>query len=124
MSLFTQLMENDILFIDSSHVLRTGGDVWYEYLQILPALKPGVLIHIHDIFLPYPYPKEWLSLRRLYWTEQYLLQAVLQGNPSIEVLLSLYLLSQNYKEDLARSCPIYSGQLNSNPGSFWIRKKI
>lgn len=122
--LFASLGKNDILYIDSSHVLRTGGDVWFEYLQILPNLKPGVLVHSHDIFLPYPYPKEWLTRRRLYWTEQYLLQAVLQDNPSFEVLLALHFLSKEHRADLARACPIYASQAGRNPGSFWMRKKL
>lgn len=121
--LFTALGENDILFIDSSHVLRTGGDVWFEYLQILPSLRPGVLVHFHDVFLPYPYPREWLNVRRLYWNEQYLLQAVLQGNSSFEVLLALHFLSREHHSELARACPIYAKQPGRRPGSFWVRKR-
>jgi predicted O-methyltransferase YrrM len=121
--LFASLRENDILFIDSSHVLRTGGDVWFEYLQILPSLNPGVLVHVHDVFLPYPYPKEWMTERRLYWTEQYLLQAVLQNNSSFEVLLALHFLSKEHHSELARVCPIYAAQPLRKPGSFWLRKR-
>jgi predicted O-methyltransferase YrrM len=122
LDLFTALGVNDILFIDSSHVLRAGGDVWFEYLQILPNLGPGVLVHVHDVFLPYPYPKEWLKIRRLYWTEQFLLQAVLQNNSSFKVLLALYFLSQEHRSDLARACPVYATQQERGPGSFWMRK--
>ena len=77
LSTFTDLEANDILFIDSTHVLKTGGDVQYEYLEILPRLKKDVLIHAHDIFLPRSYPREWMYERRWFWTEQYLLQAFL-----------------------------------------------
>lgn len=118
---FSGLQENDILFIDSSHVLRTGGDVWFEYLQLLPGLNPGVLVHVHDIFLPYPYPKEWLSVRRLFWTEQYLLQAILQNNSHLRVVLALHYLCKEHSFELARACPIYASQSHRNPGSFWMR---
>lgn len=57
---FNQLKENHILFIDSNHVLKIGSDVHYEYLEILPRLNRGVLIHVHDIFLPSEYPKSWI----------------------------------------------------------------
>jgi predicted O-methyltransferase YrrM len=61
LTLFEALEANDILFIDSSHVVRIGGDVLYEVLEIIPRLKTGVRIHVHDIFLPYNYPKDWVT---------------------------------------------------------------
>lgn len=86
LSEFEKLNENDILFIDSSHVLRIGNDVQYEYLEILPRLNKGVIVHAHDIFLPAEYPKEWILRDRRFWTEQYLLQAFLAFNKTYEVL--------------------------------------
>lgn len=121
--LFGNLQENDILFIDSSHVLRPGGDVWFEYLRIMPILKSGVLVHIHDVFLPYQYPKAWLTIQRLYWNEQYLLQAILQNSKSFEVVLALHFLSKQYHDQLARACPIYGAQPGRAPGSFWMRRR-
>lgn len=85
LELFAQLEGSDILFVDSSHVLRSGGDVQHEYLEILPRLAPGVLVHIHDICLPRPYPRTYLE-RQLYFNEQYLLQAFLAFNSRFEVL--------------------------------------
>jgi len=119
--LFEQLEENDLLFIDSSHVLRTGGDVFVEYLQILPRLKKGVLVHIHDIFLPYEYPKEWIVNKRRFWTEQYLLQAFLAFNSAFEILSAIHWLAREHPEELARACPVYA-QLKRGHGSFWIRR--
>ena len=75
--LFLELEENDILFIDSSHMIRPQGDVLCEYLEILPTLRPGVLVHIHDIFTPRDYPDEWLIDEVKLWNEQYLLEAFL-----------------------------------------------
>ena len=63
------------IFIDSSHVLKMGGDVQYEYLEILPRLKSGVLIHVHDIFMPSEYLKSWVLDSKRFFTEQYILQA-------------------------------------------------
>lgn len=85
-SQFNKLGENDILFIDSSHVLKIGNDVQYLYLEVLPRLNKGVLIHIHDIFLPSEYPKEWVLKQYRFYTEQYLLQAFLTFNNVFEIL--------------------------------------
>ena len=83
---FDELEPNDVLFIDSSHVVSVGSDVVREYLQILPRLKPGVLVHVHDIFLPSDYPREAVLKNLWFWSEQYLLQAFLSFNSSFEVL--------------------------------------
>ncbi len=120
-SLFSSLAENDVLFIDSSHVLRLGGDVFVEYLRILPSLKPGVVIHIHDIFLPYEYPRNWVIDKRRYWTEQYILQAFLAFNDHFEVLAGVHWLARDHMDQLAKVCPVFAEQ-NRGAGSFWIRK--
>src|SRR6266536_3777078 len=80
LAVFDALDANDILFIDTSHVLRIGGDVQYEFLEVMPRLKPGVIVHLHDIFLPAEYPRDWIMRDRLFFTEQYLLQAFLAFN--------------------------------------------
>ncbi len=85
LSFFEDLEAGDILFIDSTHVLRPGGDVAWEYCEILPRLRPGVLIHVHDIGWPSPYPEVY----RTYgwqWDEQYLLQAIMAHNPRYKIL--------------------------------------
>ena len=105
---FTSLSEDDLLFIDSSHVVRTGGDVNFLYLDILPRLAPGVVIHIHDIQLPYEYPKEYTSRRdqpRFFWTEQYLLQAFLAGNRDYNILLAGYFLQHDHPGEFEEMLP-------------------
>lgn len=72
-SFFSELGEGDILFIDSSHIIRPDGDVLFEYLQLLPTLKKGVIVHVHDIFSPRNYLDEWLRDDVRFWNEQYLL---------------------------------------------------
>lgn len=118
---FQQLQANDILFIDSSHVLKTGSDVQYEFLEILPRLNEGVLVHFHDIFLPAEYPREWVVKKRRFWTEQYLLQAFLAFNNAFETVWAASLMHLRHPEELARAFRSYK-PANAWPGSFWIRR--
>ena len=83
---FEKLREKDMLLIDSSHVLKIGSDVEYEYLEILPRLNKGVLVSFHDIFLPAEYRKGWVMRDHCFWNEQYLLQAFLAFNSSFRIL--------------------------------------
>lgn len=82
---FDQLEAGDILFIDSTHVVKEGNDVLYLYLEVLPRLKPGVYVHVHDINLPEPYPSCYLDYG-WFWNEQYLLQAYLINNSRVKIL--------------------------------------
>ena len=124
MDLFTALEENDILFIDSSHVLRSGNDVQHEYLEILPRLAPGVLIHIHDISLPRPYPKVYFDTR-LYWNEQYLLQAFLAFNSRFEVIWPGNFLMERHQDLMYEVFPEFETMRqhypDSEPTAFWLR---
>ena len=79
-SLFTSLEAGDLLFVDSSHVSKTGSDVNHIFFEILPRLAPGVIVHVHDIFLPFEYPKDWVIDQRRSWNEQYLLRALLMDS--------------------------------------------
>ncbi|MGL6094742.1 MAG: class I SAM-dependent methyltransferase, partial [Fimbriiglobus sp.] len=81
---FERLAANDILFIDSTHVSKAGSDVNFLFFDVLPVLKPGVLIHVHDIFFPFEYPKEWLFEGRS-WNENYLVRAFLTHNPAYQI---------------------------------------
>ncbi len=118
---FMKLNENDILFIDSTHVLQVGSDVRYEYLEILPRLKNGVIVHAHDIFLPAEYPKEWVRKKAIFWNEQYMLQAFLSFNNGFEVLWAgsyMHLKNPDKLEEAFRSYK----RNERRPGSFWIRR--
>lgn len=121
LDLFRSLEENDILFIDSSHVIRPGNDVLFEYLHILPVLKKGVLIHIHDIFTPLHYRFDWLKDEYRLWNEQYLLEAFLYYNESFEVMFSLNHLAKSDFESVKAKLP--NLKPDSEPSSFWIRKQ-
>ena len=117
---FAQLKDGDILFIDSSHTVKIGGDVNYLFLQVLPRLDPGVIVHIHDILLPFDYRRDWVMDEFRFWTEQYLLQAFLTCNSEFEVLfansyMAHYHLAE-FKESFPNS-PWWGG------GSFWMRRR-
>jgi hypothetical protein len=118
---FEALGENDILFIDSSHVLKIGSDVQYEYLEILPRLKKGVLVHVHDIFLPAEYPKDWIKKLHYFWNEQYLLQAFLAFNDSFEVLWAGNFMRLKHARELEAAFSSFKRE-GTLPGSFWMRK--
>ena len=125
-SLFASLAAGDILFIDSSHVLRSGGDVQHEYLEILPRLAPGVLVHVHDISLPKPYPRVYFE-QGLYWNEQYLLQAFLAFNSRFEVVWPGNYMILNYPDRVCAAFPEYHAMRReypqSEPSSFWMRRR-
>ena len=119
-AIFMQLEANDILFIDSSHIIRPQGDVLFEYLEILPLLKKGVLVHIHDIFSPRDYSEKWVFEHKL-WNEQYLLEAFLTFNSEFKIIGALNYLALYHQNELAAKCPVYKRQtIKNNPGAFWM----
>lgn len=118
--LFAELEKNDILFIDSSHIIRPQGDVLFDCLEILPSLKPGVIVHFHDIFSPRDYLKEWVIDEVKFWNEQYLLEAFLTCNRDWKVLGALNYLHHNHFEALKAKCPFLTK--DREPGSFYIQK--
>ena len=124
---FTSLTAGDILFIDSSHVLKIGSDVQHEYLSILPRLQPGVLVHVHDIFLPMEYPREWVIDRHRFWNEQYLLQAFLAFNTSFEIIWAGSYMHRYHPDLLQAAFSTYHPDERWQgrawlPGSFWFRR--
>lgn len=121
MSLFTGLGENDILFVDSTHVVKAGSDVQIEYLEIFPRLATGVLVQIHDIFLPMEYPRSWVVENKWFWNEQYLLQAFLAFNSAFRVRLMASLLHQRHSARLQASFGSYDPNLHL-PASCWLQR--
>ena len=120
LAFFSQLESGDILFIDSSHTVKIGGDVNYLFLEVLPRLNPGVIVHIHDIFFPFEYRRDWVLDELRFWTEQYLLQAFLTLNSEFQVLLASYYLSRYHEEHLRAAFPNLPRWIG---GSFWMRRK-
>ena len=118
--LFEELDRDDLLFIDSSHVIRPQGDVVTEYLSILPRLRSGVIVHVHDVFSPRDYPAEWVLDKLLLWDEQYLLEAFLTCNREWTIIGALNFLKHRHFEEIKRVCPYLTG--DREPGSMYIRK--
>ncbi len=117
---FQQLAAGDVLFIDTSHVIKTQNDVEYELLHILPLLQPGVVVHVHDIFTPYDYPEEWLvgtGPNRGGNNEQYALECLLSGGDDWEVTLPVHLLWREHR-------PLLNQLVDSDgrPAAFWMTK--
>lgn len=116
---FECLGENDILFIDSSHVSKTGCDVNYLVFEILPILKPGVLVHIHDILYPFEYPEQWVLKEKRSWNESYLLRAFLQYNSAFEIVYWNNFAWHRMHDDLGRLMPLC---LENEGGSIWLKR--
>lgn len=121
LSQFYPLKENDIVFIDSTHHMKIGSDVNWLYLEVLPRLPKGVLVHIHDIFLPCEYPKKWVREWKVFPNEQYLLQAFLTFNDTYEVIWASHYMHIHHPELLDKFFAGYDPK-SQGPGSFWIRK--
>ena len=120
LSFFDRLQENDFLFIDSSHIIRPQGDMLFEYLQLLPSLNKGVIVHVHDIFSPKNYPSQWLQNEVRFWNEQYLLEAFLTHNSNWRIVGALNYLHHHHYEKLKSVAPFLSPE--REPGSFYIQK--
>ncbi|MFM0733396.1 class I SAM-dependent methyltransferase [Paraburkholderia sediminicola] len=118
LGVFSTLEENDILFVDSTHVSKIGSDVNRLFFEILPSLAKGVYIHFHDIFLPFEYPPQWIYEGRA-WNEAYLLRAFLQYNQTFQVVLMNAFMGMFHGAFFHEKMPLF---MKNTGGSFWIRK--
>jgi predicted O-methyltransferase YrrM len=121
LAFFDRLEPGDMLFIDTSHVSVIGGDVNYLLLDLVPRLKPGVIVHVHDIFLPGEYPKDWVLNQYRFWNEQYLLHGFLLFNSDFEVLFSNAYMSRRHLPEMQATfsrSPWWQGS------SFWMRRRM
>ena len=116
--LIIDLKKNDILFIDSSHVIKPQGDLLKIFLEILPKLEKGVLVHIHDIFTPRDYPSKWLNDENRFYNEQYLFEAIMDHSSRYKIICSLNYLKNDYYVDLKQVCPYLNEK--SEPASMYI----
>ncbi len=119
-AVFGSLGDGDVLFVDTSHTVKMGGDVNAIVLDVLPTLAPGVVVHFHDIFLPRDYSRGHVADGH-FWTEQYLLQAFLCGNRDWEVLVGGLSVAEADPERIGRL--VASFRPGVRPGSFWIRRR-
>ncbi|MGH8589672.1 MAG: class I SAM-dependent methyltransferase [Gammaproteobacteria bacterium] len=117
-SLFEGLAANDILFIDSTHVSRVGSDVNYIFFEVLPALRPWVVIHFHDVFWPFEYPESWIEEGRQ-WHEDYVLRAFLEFNQAFEIVVFNTFLETFHSDWFEKYMPLC---LKDRGGSIWLRR--
>jgi hypothetical protein len=115
---FDVLEPNDILFVDSTHVSKTGSDVNRIVFELLPRLRSGVYVHFHDVFYPFEYPKEWIYEGRA-WNEDYMLRAFLEFNNAYAVVLFGTYLARFHRDVLARTMPMV---LENPGGALWLRR--
>lgn len=115
---FKRLRANDILFIDSTHVLKTGSDVTHELANVLPVLAPGVIVHFHDVFYPFEYGYEWAVTQNRSWNELYALRAFLAFNARFEIIFFNDMFGQLRAELIERTAPAF---LRNTGGSIWLR---
>jgi predicted O-methyltransferase YrrM len=116
LTMFEGLEAGDVLFIDSSHVVKTGSDVVHQLLEVVPRLADGVVVHVHDVFIPQDYPQGWVRAG-FGWNEQYLVQAYLVGNARAHVLAMNRWLALRHPEALARAF----GPMAHDGSSLWFR---
>lgn len=122
---FAALEANDVLFIDSSHVAKVGSDVNHLFFDVLPRLRPGVVVHVHDVFWPFEYPRGWFA-KGYAWNEAYLVRAFLQYNRAFAVLLFPSYLEAHHPAELLAAVPDAAKRPTHAPdvgaGSLWLRK--
>ncbi|HZO58588.1 MAG TPA: class I SAM-dependent methyltransferase [Solirubrobacterales bacterium] len=121
LEVFEQLDEHDVLFVDTSHTVKTGGDVPWIFNQILPRLRPGVVVHLHDIFLPWDYPEDWVFQGKG-WNEQYLAQSFLTWSSAFEVLFGTYWMIRRHWDVLLRAFPQMVPDDQRDSSALWIRR--
>jgi predicted O-methyltransferase YrrM len=120
LEIFDTLKPDDILFIDSTHVLKTGSDVCFELFEILPRLVPGVLVHLHDMFWPFEYPRFWVIDENRSWNEIYAIRAFLMHNSAWDIIMFNDYLAKLEKEMLEETWPSF---LQNPGGALWLRRR-
>ena len=115
---FCALGPGDVLFLDCSHVLKTGSDVQHLYTNVLPVLAAGVHVHVHDVFWPFEYLRHWVEAGRA-WNEAYLLHAFLLFNDAFDIVLWNHYLAAEHRDVIAAELP----QMLATPGgAIWLRR--
>jgi len=118
-ALIEGLQENDVLFVDTTHIVKIGGDVNRIVLDLLPLVRPGVAVHFHDIFLPRDYSRGHIDDAH-FWNEQYLVQAFLSGNREWEVLVGANAVAHAHPARVGELIPSFRDGVE--PGSLWLRR--
>jgi predicted O-methyltransferase YrrM len=119
--LFDELQASDVVFIDSSHILKTGSDVVFELFEIIPRLKPGVIVHFHDIRYPFEYPEHFVFERHYSWNEIYAVRAFLMFNRAYRIIYFNSLFGRLHRDLLAAA---YVPMVKNPGSSLWIERSV
>jgi len=122
MNLYGRLGEGDLLFIDSTHVCRIGSDVNHLFLRVLPSLAPGVWAHVHDIYLPFEMPEKWVKQQKIFWNEQYVLQAFMACNSSFRPIMMNNFLGVEHSDAMRRAFPCVPKGMATGGGSYYMER--
>jgi hypothetical protein len=122
LDVFDSLGDGDILFVDTSHVVKTGGDVTWLFHEVLPRLAPGVFVHVHDIFLPCEYPPHWVHEGRS-WNENHLVHSFLLYNDKFEIVFGSMYMTTLQREAVVAAFPGWPDAISSGGGSLWLRRR-
>jgi hypothetical protein len=120
LEIFNTLEAGDILLIDSTHILRTGSDVCFELFEILPRLACGVLVHIHDMFWPFEYPRSWAVDDNRSWNELYAVRAFLTNNDAWRIVMFNDYLAKLEREMIEATYPAF---LRNSGGALWLQRQ-
>lgn len=121
---FQALSAGDILFIDSSHVLKTGSDVHFELTEILPRLNSGVIVHFHDVFANFEYPEQWVLDANHSWNEQYALHVFLLFNEVFRIQYFNHWFAATFPQEIRKRCPQQADRILLNPGGgLWLERR-
>jgi Methyltransferase domain len=120
LEVFEALGDGDVLFVDSTHVVKAGSDVNHLMFEVFPRLAPGVWIHMHDIFFPFEYPRDWVLEGRA-WHEVYLLRALLTGNDAFEIRWFQSFMWARHRQLLEGRLPAMAKKAG---GNIWLQKVI
>jgi SAM-dependent methyltransferase len=121
LDLFDELDAGDILFIDTSHTVKTGGDVTWIFHEVVPRLAPGVYVHVHDIFLPGDYPEPWVT-EGWGWNESYLVRSFLSYNNAFEIVWGSQYMTQRHHDSVLRAFPEQARYEDRAGAALWIRR--
>lgn len=120
LDVFAKLGHNDILFLDTTHISKTGSDVNFEIFEVLPRLSPGVIVHFHDIFDKFEYPNQWIYQENRSWNEIYVLRAFLMYNREFDVIYANDAFAKSRRTVVQELCPEL---LRNAGGGLWLRKR-
>lgn len=120
LALFEELEDGDVLFLDTTHVVKTGSDVVHEVLHILPRLASGVIVHFLDVFADFEYPEPWIMDDNRSWNEQYMLRAFLMYNDVFEIIYANHAFFNAHRQLVESLCPLIARNYG---GGLWLRKR-